>query len=74
MLQKFLNFGHDLFFCLSRAGEKKKVRVRAVKPAERIIEDQRYIAVFVPVRLVYDEYGSKQKFEFVEFLHSSASE
>ena len=39
MLQKLLNFGHDLFFRLSRAGEKKKVRVRTVKPAERIIEN-----------------------------------
>ena len=74
MLQKLLNFGHDLFFRLSRAGEKKEVRVRAVKPAERIIEDQRYIAVFVPVRLVYDEYGREQEFELVEFFHSSASE
>ena len=74
MLQKLLNFGHDLFFRLSRAGEKKEVRIRAVKPTERIIEYQRYIAVFVPVRLVYDEYGRKQEFEFVEFFHKVSSE
>ena len=74
MLQKFLHFGHDLFFRLSCAGEKKEVRVRAVKPAERIIEDQRYIAVFMLIRLVYDEYGREQEFEFVEFFHRSASE
>ena len=74
MLQKLLNFGHDLLFRLSRAGEKKEVCIRAVKPTERIIEDRRYIAVFMPVRLVYDEYGSKQEFEFVEFFHKVSSE
>ena len=68
MLQKFLNFGHDLLFRFPRAGEKKEVRVCAVKPAERIIEDQRYIAVFMFVRLVYDEYGREQEFEFVWFM------
>ena len=41
MLQKLLNFGHDLLFRLSRAGEKKEVCIRAVKPTERIIEDQK---------------------------------
>ena len=38
-IEQFLHFGHDLFFRLSRAGEKKKVRVCDVKPAERIIEN-----------------------------------
>ena len=68
MLQKFLHFGHDLLFRFPRAGKQEQICVRTVKPAERIIEYHRYIAVFMFVRLVYDEYGREQEFEFVYFL------
>ena len=61
MLQKFLDFGHDLLFRLSRAGKQKQICIRSVKPAERIIEYHRDIAVFMFVRLVYDEHGREQK-------------